>query len=166
MTTTHRVFDELIGKTPWKIEQHTDEEGDVISLEIHFDDLTCVDFYNEETGGPNDCRAILVDVEGELDDLIGRPLTVCEAVNQEGGTGDPRWNTWTFYRLASDQGFVTLRWGGASNGYYCEEVIAYIGKDSSSEEYEQYMAQKQHQAISQEVNVDNHENTSKRTLKL
>ena len=36
MSTTHRVFDELIGKTPWKIEQHTDKEGDVISLEIHW----------------------------------------------------------------------------------------------------------------------------------
>jgi hypothetical protein len=64
------------------------------------------------------------DIEGDLFDLIGRPLVVSETAyhspeNHERGVES---ETWTYYRIATPQGMVTLRWLGSSNGYYSEHV--------------------------------------------
>ncbi len=73
------------------------------------------------------CESVyLQDIEGDLDDLIGNPILQAEeSTNSENTFGmipDPDSFTWTFYRLATIKGYVTLRWLGESNGYYSESV--------------------------------------------
>ena len=78
-----------------------------------------------------DCGEVVTveDICGDLADLIGSPLVTAECVGNQDEGEDPNpaahcddsW-TWTFYRLATAKGFVTIRWLGESNGYYSEEV--------------------------------------------
>jgi hypothetical protein len=68
----------------------------------------------------------LAEVIGNLDDLIGAPLLETEEVVSSKGEPKPAeypesW-TWTFYKLGTIKGHVTLRWLGESNGYYSEGV--------------------------------------------
>lgn len=72
------------------------------------------------------CESVtLDDIAGDLGDLVGFPLTMAEEVSSEPPDGhepDPESETWTFYKFATIQGSVTLRWYGSSNGYYSERV--------------------------------------------
>lgn len=78
------------------------------------------------------------DVSGNFKDVIGKPLVQAEEVSSRDGNlceychpltkdlklpeyHDDSW-TWTFYKLATAKGFVTIRWFGTSNGYYSEHV--------------------------------------------
>lgn len=64
----------------------------------------------------------LQDVNGELSDLVGSPLIQAEENSENPTEGDFESATWTFYKLATIKGYVTLRWFGQSNGYYSESV--------------------------------------------
>lgn len=76
------------------------------------------------------CETVQVeDVCGDVSDLLGNPLLVCEEVTNEnehppGVVLDytPESFTWTFYKLSTIKGSVTIRWLGESNGYYSESV--------------------------------------------
>lgn len=75
------------------------------------------------------CESVEVeDVNGNIDDLIGSPVTLAEESTSEEdpeGVTPERWDdsqTWTFYRIATAKGFVVIRWYGTSNGYYSESV--------------------------------------------
>ena len=72
------------------------------------------------------CESVSVnEVVGDVADLIGAPILKAEeSSNSEDDKPDQyseSW-TWTFYHLATLKGYVTLRWLGASNGYYSESV--------------------------------------------
>jgi hypothetical protein len=84
------------------------------------------------------CESVEIeDINGDLNDLVGSPLTLAEEVSNPDETaemqvkaredGDES-HTWTFYRFATAKGTVIIRWFGSSNGYYSESVdFAKIG---------------------------------------
>jgi hypothetical protein len=84
----------------------------------------------------HDCCAscVVEDICGDLTDLVGSPIVQAEEVTSyEPEPGTQPWETnkdmwtpesftWTFYRFATANGSVTVRWLGESNGYYSESV--------------------------------------------
>jgi hypothetical protein len=77
------------------------------------------------------CEGVdIEDICGDLADLIGSPVTLAE---ESTSTERQEWQpaaddcyedsfTWTFYRIGTAKGMVTIRWYGQSNGYYSEGV--------------------------------------------
>ncbi len=117
---TINCFADLEGLTIERFYTPTSEEGlfgfvlaDGRDVElIHMQDC-CENVYLEDT-----C--------GDLNDLIGLPITSAYTNTQD---GESTWGsqTFTFYTLATFKGSVTLRFCGESNGYYSERVDMQIG---------------------------------------
>jgi hypothetical protein len=75
------------------------------------------------------CETVsIADITGDLNDLVGFPLTMAEEIVSAGGDPPPEYPdswTWTYYKFATIKGYVTVRWLGESNGYYSESVELY-----------------------------------------
>lgn len=126
---------ELVGKTFTEVKQEDvaivfiEDTGQV--YEMRHDQDCCESVYIE-------------DLNGDLQDLVGTPITLSEEVSNEAfekvyeekfvveteygdkksldGDYYPKSHTWTFYKLATIKGYVDIRWFGTSNGYYSESV--------------------------------------------
>lgn len=107
---------ELMGKTIIGIEG-MDEGSDHVLIETLEGDRYRMFHYQDC------CESVyLADVIGDPEDLIAySPITMAEETGDSGHV-DYGTFTWTFYKLATVKGYVTLRWYGESNGYYSESV--------------------------------------------
>ena len=122
-------FTELLGKTLVAVHVTAEDEDLGHDNQILFvcSDDTIFRLYHPQTC----CEQVYVsEIVGEWSDLIDRPLLLAEEVSDDNHivspTGGPRGQddstTWTFYKLDTNRGGVTIRWIGTSNGYYSERV--------------------------------------------
>lgn len=114
-----QIFEELIGKTLTAIK--VDEKYAAWILFVVSEDEKYL-LHNDEADC-NDVQVTIDDINGDINDLVGSPLTMAESVSNEAfeKTQDAE-GTWTFYRFATIKGYVDIRWFGTSNGYYSETV--------------------------------------------
>ena len=121
-TATDEVLEALVGQTLRSAEKRDDERwGDILALTTQ--DGYLVELYHEQ----DCCESVdIEDIAGDLDDLVGAQLVLCEEstswkTDPAPEHPDNSW-TWSFYKFATNKGHVTVRWLGESNGYYSETV--------------------------------------------
>ena len=114
-------FKDLLNKTLQSIDV-SDEEDEILFKTI---DGCIYRMYHEQ----DCCESVYVeDICGDINDLIGMPILQAEESFRSGEDEiDSDGNyiesyTYTFYKLATFKGYVTIRWYGESNGYYSESV--------------------------------------------
>jgi hypothetical protein len=72
------------------------------------------------------CESVYIeDICGDLDDLLNAPILLAEEVSspedfdeEEVREDADSCSAWTFYKMSTIKGSVTIRWFGSSNGYY------------------------------------------------
>lgn len=106
-------FEDLKGKTLQDI--HATDDQIVFTLT----DNTQYKLYHSQ----DCCEDVhIADINGELMDLIGSPILRAEESTSDCIETDESIEQWTFYKLATVNGYVDIRWIGESNGYYSVSV--------------------------------------------
>jgi hypothetical protein len=109
---------ELIGKTLVRIDRDRQDEY----LKFVVSDAEQYIMHHHQ----DCCESVEIeDICGDLEDLLGSPILQAEESSNSDDPPLEEYNdshTWTFYKLATNKGSVTIRWYGTSNGYYSEGV--------------------------------------------
>lgn len=110
-----------------------------ISINRDSDIITIVDSdYNEfEMYHKDDCceDVYVDDIDGDLNDLIDSPILRAESstnsddITKEKANEVDEHYTWTYYKLSTIKGSITIRWFGTSNGCYSETAYIYPKND-------------------------------------
>ena len=115
-------FHELVGKTITNIEVDSYYDNDAIIF-------TCSDGSKYLMTHDQDCCELVFieSVTGNFDNLLNTPIIMAEDISnlmehEPSLDAYDESYTWTFYKLATINGYVTIRWYGTSNGYYSERV--------------------------------------------
>lgn len=129
------AFSALLGKTLTDITVNRDND------QIDFtasDDAKYAMYHKQDC-----CEYVSIkEVVGDIADLVGSPILQAEEVSQLSGDEgvpapeddyDSASYTWTFYKLATIKGSVTISWYGSSNGYYSEGV-SFVRTDKGEED--------------------------------
>jgi len=118
-----RTIEAFVGKTPIKIEIVKESEwNDAEEVQWTFSDGSRYVMRHEQ-----DCCEVAdaVDIDGDIQKLIGFPLLIAEVVSgitaRQKDEYDESW-TWTFYKFANIKGYITMAWYVSSNGYYSEDI--------------------------------------------
>ena len=119
------AFEDLLGQTLMDVFVKKDEDEDEIIFTLVGGDKYRLYHYQDC------CEGVYIeDICGDLKDLVGSPIVLAEEVScsDETPEGLPPPGkycdsfTWTFYKISTVKGHVTIRWYGESNGYYSESV--------------------------------------------
>lgn len=119
------TISDLLGKTLASVQRSgsSDDNDDTITFIAEDGDKWVM-------GHSQDCceRVYIEDIVGDLSDLVGSPIVMAEEVSSEDGPPDSvayldEAHLWTYYRIASNKGTVSIRWLGTSNGYYSMDVF-------------------------------------------
>jgi hypothetical protein len=120
-------FSVLVGKTIAEVRHSADE--------IKF---ICTDGSEYQQYHVSDCceSVTVEDICGDLNDITGAPVLSAEVVTSAENPPDIKKEyqdsfTWTFYKIQTQKGAVTIRWYGSSNGYYSESVDFVQTKEAS-----------------------------------
>lgn len=110
----------LLGKTLKDIKENKDQ------IEFITDTKDRYLMYHEQEC----CEAVYIeDICGDLNDLLNSEILEAEGISDtmEIPCSEEEYRyyesvTWTFYKIGTRKGSVTIRWCGTSNGYYSESV--------------------------------------------
>lgn len=110
------MLQKMVGKTMISVTETANDE-----LRFKTDDGITFRFHHVQ----DCCECVHIeDICGDLADLVGSPILLADEISSDRYPAPERHDsyTWTFYKFATLQGSVTVRWLGESNGYYSESV--------------------------------------------
>lgn len=144
----HRVeFSELVGKTIEWVKVGTDIDNSTTVLFLCKDGSTYSMYHEQDC-----CETVtLEEIAGDWRDITGSSVVKAEEVTEENPKIEEEYDgygLWTFYKIETPRGSVTLRWYGESNGFYsvavplrvvtAQSALWLLRKTANWEEFSQY----------------------------